>query len=165
VVVSDQLHAREKGERFASATSTRSTQDELHTHRKASKHRVMGGETPKFQHEPFARQTVRTGILRRKIVSIDPRWNWSFELVCTVGRSGPKGRTHFNPPLQSYWVIRPQTSPLNGVKTKAEISPIFISSSTPSSSFSSFYSSISISSFSHSTSSTASPAAVLPAFA
>jgi hypothetical protein len=33
-----------------SATSTRSTQEELATHRKASKHRVMGGETPKFQH-------------------------------------------------------------------------------------------------------------------
>jgi hypothetical protein len=37
--------------------------------------------------EPLTRETVRTGILRRKIGSIDPRWNRSFELVCTVGRS------------------------------------------------------------------------------
>jgi hypothetical protein len=43
----------EKGKRFAAATSTRSTQKELATHRKASKHRVMGGETPKFQQSMF----------------------------------------------------------------------------------------------------------------
>jgi hypothetical protein len=40
--------------------------------------------------EPLTRETVRTGILRRKIGSIDPRWNRSFELVCTVGRSDPE---------------------------------------------------------------------------
>jgi hypothetical protein len=38
--------------------------------------------------EPLTRETVRTSILRSKIGSIDPRWNRSFELVCTVGRSG-----------------------------------------------------------------------------
>jgi hypothetical protein len=53
--------------------------------------------------EPLTRETVRTGILRRKIGSIDPRWNRSFELVCTVGRSVWDGAAR-----KSYGLYRPR---------------------------------------------------------